>query len=443
MKYILSIFIFLQFNNAIYAQTSITIYKDDRALIKQKILWELEQESNVISWDSLPSGLIDGSAFLNLTNARILTQRLNNNTFRFRENLKNKIGENIEIKLVNEREISGVLVEFDNSILSVQRRGSILSFNFDRVDYVSVYDEEIPKALKPTLTWSIAPKDDLEKIVNGNLIYLSKGFKWKTIYKLIINRMQNSADFVIEADIFNNSNMDFSEVNLKLIEGNLNTKVSSASFVGPYRQSRLIQNSFQQNQFGDYYIYNLNQKINLKSNESILARLYPPKNVSFKKTYLFENNEKNQREEPLMVEYTIPNIEENNIGIPLPEGNIQIYQYLNEQDIEFIGEDHLSQVTKGEEATITSGRAFDVIGKRSIINFDRQQKSEEASIMIEINNTLSNQINVRLVEEIRGDWVIRKASSNYQKKDATTIQFSISVPANRSKTVTYTYRKEL
>ena len=42
MKYILSIFIFLQFNNASYAQTSITIYKDDRALIKQKILWELE-----------------------------------------------------------------------------------------------------------------------------------------------------------------------------------------------------------------------------------------------------------------------------------------------------------------------------------------------------------------------------------------------------------------
>ena len=116
MKYILSILIFLQFNNASYAQTSITIYKDDRALIKQKILWELEQESNVISWDSLPSGLIDGSTFLNLKNARILTQRLNNNTFRFRENLKNKIGENIEIKLVNEREISGVLVEFDNSI---------------------------------------------------------------------------------------------------------------------------------------------------------------------------------------------------------------------------------------------------------------------------------------------------------------------------------------
>ena len=59
------------------------------------------------------------------------------------------------------------------------------------------------------------------------------------------------------------------------------------------------------------------------------------------------------------------------------------------------------------------------------------------------NDCGENQINVRLVEEIRGDWVIRKASSNYQKKDATTIQFSISVPANRSKTVTYTYRKEL
>ena len=180
MKRILSIFIFLQFNNVNYAQTSITIYKDDRALIKQKILWELEQESNVISWDSLPSGLIDGSAFLNLKNARILTQRLNNNTFRFRENLKNKIGENIEIKLVNEREISGVLVEFDNSILSVQRRGSILSFNFDKI----VYEKSFGKL----------------SILLGSLIKPCKSFV--KICEPVANKRENEVKPIVTIEIF-------------------------------------------------------------------------------------------------------------------------------------------------------------------------------------------------------------------------------------------------
>ena len=443
MRYIASLVILFEVLFGQLERTSMTIYKDGLALIEHGLSWNLEEGSNTITWDSLSQGFIEGSSFLNLQNARILTQKLNKNTFHFQNHLKEKIGQNIEIKLINEREISGILLEFDKSNLSIQRRGNIIVFNLERIDYISTFEEERSRIYKPSLSWSIIPNDNVVGPIEGNLIYLSRGFKWNSIYKLIINRMQDSAELIIEANILNRSNLNFIDVNLKLIEGSLNNKNNLSRSKGIAKYSQTRDPVFQQNQFGDYHIYNLNQKINLMQNESLFARLYPSKNISFMKTYLFENGERNQKEEPLLVEYKIPNTEENNLGIPLPQGSIKLYQFANNKDIEFIGEDYIEQVTKGGAATIISGRAFDVIGKRTILNFDRQQKSEEASIMIEINNTLNRQINVRLIEHIRGDWVIRNASANYQKKDASTIHFSISIPANRSKTITYTYRKEL
>ena len=65
-----------------------------------------------------------------------------------------------------------------------------------------------------------------------------------------------------------------------------------------------------------------------------------------------------------------------------------------------------------------SKRAFNVVGKRKVLNYDRQRKSEEGTISIEVTNTLSKDINVRIIEHIYGDWVVRDASANYRKKDA-------------------------
>ena len=76
---------------------------------------------------------------------------------------------------------------------------------------------------------------------------------------------------------------------------------------------------------------------------TIITRLYPSRNVSFIKTYIFENDEKSQKDEPLSVEYDIPNTSENNLGIPLPKGEIQLYQLLENGTIEFIGKDEIGK----------------------------------------------------------------------------------------------------
>ena len=91
---------------------------------------------------------------------------------------------------------------------------------------------------------------------------------------------------------------------------------------------------------------------------------------------------------------------------------------------------------------LDAGKAFDIIGKRRILNFDRQNNSEESTISIQIVNTSNTSIKVKAVEKIFGDWVIKESSSMYIKEDASTIYFPLEIEPDSSELITYTYRKE-
>ena len=441
MKQILLLFITssLSFAQSLYA--NMTIYKDDFALIKQPVLWEeLESDQNIIIWDILPIGIVQGSPFLSLDNANVLIQGFNQDVFRFSDRLYNYLGTKVDVKLINENDMNGTLVEVTDKTLTLQRRRSVISFNRDRIDYINIPGMMENIQFKPTLKWTIETEQETDTIA-GNLTYLTSGFDWNANYRFIVEPNGDEAQFISEASVVNNSNINFENITLSLVEGQLNMDTQQNS------QMRFFENKSSKptakiSQLGDYHIYSINSDISLISKETIITRLYPSRKVSFNKTYLFENDERGQKEEPLSVEYAIPNTAQNNLGLPMPQGKIQLYQLLSNGNIEFIGQDKIMQIPKNETATVSSGKAFDVIGERKVLNYDRQRKSEEASISVKISNTLNKSIDVRLIEHIYGDWVVRNASSNYRKVDASTIHFSLSISPESSRTITYTYRKE-
>ena len=441
MKKSLGIFITTALLSAQSNSATMTMYKDGFALIKQPVSWNIELGQDTVSWNLLPKGLIQDSPFLSLQNATVNMQRLNKDIFYFSKYLNNYLGKNIEVELINGTSFSGTLVEMSNDNITITRKRSTTSFNKNRVDYITVPGQLNNVIFKPSLTWVISPYNRLGS-VRGNLIYLSSGFDWDATYRLIFDGSNNAAEFLADAYIKNNSNLDFKNLSIQLVEGTLK---QNGNVRTPSIMKRAIAESVsepKEESLGDYHIYTLGSKIDLKGEESITTRLYSSREVSFEKTYLFENDEKSKKEEPLLIEYEIANTRENNLGVPLPKGKIQLYQSTASGNIEYVGEDKIRQVPKGAKATIVSGRAFNVVGKRKILNYDRQRKSEEGSISIQVSNTLSEEVNVRLIEHIYGDWVVRDASANYRKKDASTIYFPIVIPANRSETVTYTYRKE-
>ncbi|MGY8751689.1 MAG: DUF4139 domain-containing protein [Fidelibacterota bacterium] len=424
-----------QSNNA-----TMTMYKDGFGLVKQPVSWDLTLGQDTISWDLLPLGLIKDSPFLTLKNAIVNMQRLNQDVFYFSEYLNNYLGKIIELELINGTSFKGTLVEKRGDNITITQKRTTISFNKDRINYITVPGKPSNAIFKPSLSWGISPYNR-SGTVTGNLIYLSKGFDWDATYRLILDEEGNNAEFLAEAYIKNNSNLDFNNLSIQLVEGRLKKDGNINKMLRSMKNSE-TESEMNQDPLGDYHIYSLANKINLKGEESITTRLYSSRVVSFKKTYLFENDEKSQKEEPLGIEYEISNTKLNNLGVPLPKGKIQLYQSALNGNIEYVGEDEIRQVPKGANAKIISGRAFNVVGKRKVLNYDRQRKSEEGTISIEVSNTLSKDIKIRLIEHIYGDWVVRDASANYRKKDASTIYFPIKVPANSSETVTYTYRKE-
>ena len=426
-----------------------TLYKDNFALIKQPVGWEeVPPGISTIEYNQFPSGLFVESPFLNLNDKiAIRFQRLNSNVFSGELFFSNKPGDYVEIRSTSGKYIEGILLEYNNSTLTIQGKSDVFTIPRDKIEFTSMEENVEDVQFKSALQWDINLKKEMN--VYGELIYLSSGFDWNAVYRLILTEDSKNARLVSEAVIYNRSNINFTDLTLQLIEGELR-RPNKKKFRGQSQRLSLAKSSMSSNEttamdrqeLGDYHIYNLSGEFDFISQNSITVQLYQPRLVNFEKTYVFESRERSQKEEPLIIELKIMNSEENDLGIPLPAGKVEMYMVSKKGALEFSGEDNLVQTPKDRMVFLTAGRSFNVIGKRTVLNYDRQKKSEEASIQLQIKNTDDKEINIRIIEHITGDWVIRDATSMYTKEDATTIYFPLKVRPNEQKSISYTYRKE-
>ena len=437
---ILSASVFSQSDDA-----TLTIYKDGTALIKQPVAWSIPSGLSYITWNSLPSGIDKETPFLNISGVDILSQRFNSNIFTGTDFFSNLKGKAIQVKPKNGKLIKGVLLEISSGIITIKHSSGIITFNRNELEYLgSKYDEVELPTFEPFLSWDLKSKS--AKNIEGELVYKSNNFSWATVYRLIMKN-EEKGELIAEAVISNTSDMGFESSKIQLVEGNLNklrskrnlSERAGRSFSTLQLDATKLMDS---NELGDYHIYSLNDTHDLGAKENITVRMYGPLDVGYSKKYVFENTERRQKEEPLEVQLTMENIESNGLGISLPAGKVEMYSSKPGTGLEYIGADNMGQVPKGQFTTLTSGRAFDVLGNRKVLNYDRQRKTEEAVIEIRVTNGRSEEVDVLLIEHINGDWVIKDESLNYQKKDASTIQFPLSLNAGETRSIYYTYRKE-
>ena len=431
--------------NIIFAQTSkkanVTIYKDGTALVKQEIVWDnIPKGKSIIKYDDIPKSIQKDTPFISIENVQVLNQKFVEKIFSSNDYFSSKKGDYITVKLKNEKAVSGNLLEISSNLLTIQSKYSVRSFNRDNIEYIETKDNISAPNFSPYLQWEI--KNNKAGKVKASLVYKLGNVSWDAIYRLTTNG-QTEGELVVEGVIFNNSSKDYFNANINLVEGIINK--SKPKQTNNYSEMAMSRSVVQKNtpaELGDYYIYSTGSIQNFTSRENITVGIYGPLNVNYEKVYVFENFERQKKDEPLRIEYTLSNTEKDGLGIVLPAGKVDIYTNSNKGGFEFIGSDNIGQVPKGESSKIQAGYAFDITGKRKVINYDRQRKSEEAVIEVALNNSKSETASVKVVEHINGDWVIRDPSHDYIKEDASTIHFLIDVEPGKKEFITYTYRKE-
>jgi len=418
---------------------TLTIYKDSFAIIKEPILWNLNDGKNITSFNNLSPNIILDSPFLNIEGVEVKSQTLNKNFYSTDAYLKKNIGSLVEVKPINDSSVQGALLDYNSSAVSINTNKGLIIFQRSRVEYIALKSSQVQNKFTPQISWEIF-SEGLDNIT-AELTYLTSGFSWKPIYKLQLSNSEATAALSISAEVVNNSNMNLLGVDIKVVEGLVpvgsNKRSQNMSMVASRGDM-----SDKTSTLGDFYIFNLGSNLNLKALETIQFPLLDELSIDYEKKYIFENAEQDQKDEPLSIEISFENSKENNLELPLPSGVIYLYEKDIDGALSFIGKNNLSALYKGGSAVLDAGKAFDIIGKRRILNFDRQNNSEESTISIQIINTSNASIKVKAIEKIFGNWVIKESSSMYIKEDASTIYFPLEIEPDSSELITYTYRKE-
>jgi hypothetical protein len=330
-------------------------------------------------------------------------------------------------------------MDYNGSTISIKTNKGLVVFQRSQLSYFTLKSSTVQDKFTPEIRWEIISDED--KSVNAELSYITSGFSWKPIYTLIINDSDSAAMLSVNAEVSNNSNINLFALDLNVVEGNVPLHFSRKNSSYKMMESR---GSPMDNRasLGDFYIFNLGKNLNLDAMQTVQLPMMKARNIIYDKKYIFKNSERDQGDEPLSIEVSFENSTENNLELPLPSGILYLYEKSISGELDFIGRNGLSELYKGGTAILDGGKAFNIVGKRRILNFDRQTNSEESTISLQILNTSNQSIKVKAIEKIVGDWVIKESSSMYIKEDASTIYFPLEIEAGATELITYTYKKE-
>jgi hypothetical protein len=129
--------------------------------------------------------------------------------------------------------------------------------------------------------------------------------------------------------------------------------------------------------------------------------------------------------------------------MPLPKGRIRVYKLDDTGSQQFVGEDSIDHTPKDEKVRLYIGDAFDVVGDYKRTDFKRiSDHVIEESFEVALRNHKDKPVTVKSVDHVWSEWKIIATSHAFNKKDAHTIEFPVTVPANGETKITYTIRTE-
>jgi hypothetical protein len=303
---------------------------------------------------------------------------------------------------------------------------------------------------KPTLVWML--ENSLPSTQKIEASYLTSGINWRTDYVVTLNDKDDRADLSGWVTVDNHSGATYKNAKLKLVAGDVNRirdkfeyenkmmRVAEAAAKAPTPQ-------FQEDSFFEYHIYTLERSATVKDNQTKQISLVTANDIPVKKEllyyganyYYFNRFGDVMSNQKVGVFVEIQNKKEHSLGIPLPKGTVRVYKADKEGSLQFVGEDSIDHTPKDEKLRIKLGDAFDVVGSRKQTDWKKiAYDTYEAAFEISLRNHKKEDVMVRVVEPIPGDWTMLSSSHEHKKSEASTAEFNIPVP--RDKEVKLTYR---
>src|ERR1700740_1437161 len=207
--------------------------------------------------------------------------------------------------------------------------------------------------------------------------YLANNLSWNADYVLTVGRDDKAADLDGWVTLVNNSGTAFHSAKLQLVAGELNrlptrNQHKAMEMAVPAANAKAAGGFVQEN-FSEYHLYSLGRRTSVEDKETKQISLLAGTGVPVEKLFVvngqnfYYHNSQNPGspiKDPVMVFYKFKNEEKAGLGIPLPGGNVRVYQKDSKGGLLFIGEEHIDHTPKDAFITVKIGNAFDVVSER-------------------------------------------------------------------------------
>jgi hypothetical protein len=311
---------------------------------------------------------------------------------------------------------------------------------------------EVPANLfdRPTLLMSLDNSGGRKHQIEAS--YLASNLAWNADYVLTVAREDKAADLDGWVTLSNNSGTAFHNARLQLVAGDLNRLPQNGPRVmdemGMAKAMPAATPQFQQENFSEYHLYTLGRRTSVEDKETKQISLLQGSGVPVEKLFVVNGqsfyyhnyqNPGSPLKDPVMVFYKFKNEEKAGLGMPLPAGNVRVYQKDSKGGVLFIGEDHIDHTPKDETITVHIGNAFDIIAQHKQTDFKKIAPNVyEMEFEVTLRNHKDTPITVQVNEPIGGSWEMLSSTYKFTKTAAFAAQFQ--VPVDKSGTSVLKYR---
>jgi|tagenome__1003787_1003787.scaffolds.fasta_scaffold20989641_7 hypothetical protein len=320
--------------------------------------------------------------------------------------------------------------------------------------YESMRFPEVPANLydRPTLLMSLENTGARKQQIEAS--YLATNLSWNSDYVLTVARDDKNADLDGWVTLSNSSGTAFHNARLQLVAGDLNRlpqgNLMARDEAVAVRSMAKAAPQFQQENFSEYHLYSLGRRTSVEDKETKQISLLQGSNVPVNKIFVvngqnfYYHNYQNPGspiKDPVMVFYKFKNEEKAGLGMPLPAGNLRVYQKDSKGGVLFVGEDRIEHTPKDEMITVHIGNAFDVVSERKQTDFKKIASNVyEMEFEITLRNHKDTAITVEANEPIGGSWEMLSSSYKFTKTSAWAAQFQVPVEKNGTSVLKYRVR---
>lgn len=438
---------------------ALTIYNSNIALVKDQRDIEFGAGENTLQFMDVAAQVIPATVYIkSLSDAQglhVLEQNYEYDLLNPGKLMEKYVGK--EVKLLDKNYYTGQEEWLVGTLLSTNEGYIYQIGNEIHINPPGrVILPQVPETLmaKPTLVWHLRTVKAGKQKIEAS--YLTNQITWQADYITVLNADDSKVDLSGWVTIDNKSGATYQNATLKLVAGDVHRVQPEKLYARTMAMDTVPSAAppqFREEGFFEYHLYTLDRLTTVKDNQTKQMTLLSASAIPVTKWLIFQgqsvyfynpHGEGSFPQQKVNVSLEIENTQKNNLGLPLPKGTVRVYKADKDGSLQFIGEDAIDHTAKDEKLTVKMGEAFDVVGTRKQTDFKRIADTvSESAWEIVLRNHKTGPATVRVIEPVPGDWEVSSASHKYEKVDAHTLRFDVTVPKNGETKVTYRVRVKM